>query len=74
MTAIRMPGKRLLLLRSRIAAKVVAPTTNAIQLTLPSSTAPPIAHRLRNGPSASIEKPNSLGSWLINTVKAMPFM
>ena len=26
------------------------------------------------GPSLSIEKPNSLGSWLISTVSAMPFM
>ena len=27
-----------------------------------------------NGPSDSIEKPNSLGNWLINTVSAMPFI
>ena len=33
-----------------------------------------MAHRFRNGPSLSIEKPNSLGSWLISTVSAMPFM
>ena len=28
----------------------------------------------RSGPSLSIEKPNSFGSWLISTVSAMPFM
>jgi hypothetical protein len=69
-----VPGKRLLLLRSRIVVRVAAPTVNAIQLALPCSTAALIANRLRNGPSAMIEKPNSLGSWLINTVGAMPFM
>jgi hypothetical protein len=30
--------------------------------------------RSRNGPALLIENPNSFGSWLINTVSAMPFM
>ena len=48
---------------------------NAVQFALPASTAcgdrPHVRAAAR---SASIEKPNSLGSWLISTVSAMPFM
>ena len=55
-------------------ARVPAPTMNAVQLVLPSITAVAMAHKSLSGPSLSIEKPNSLGSWLINTVSAMPFM
>ncbi|MCY1245492.1 hypothetical protein D9M72_586470 [compost metagenome] len=73
-TAIRMPGKRLLPLSSRMTARVPAPTMNVVQWVLPSITAVAMALRFPNGPSLSIEKPNSLGSWLINTVSAMPFM
>ena len=69
-----MPGTRLLPLSSRITASVPAPTMNAVQLVFPSSTAVAMAHRSLSGPSLSIEKPNSLGSWLISTVSAMPFM
>ena len=61
-------------LSSRITASVPAPMASAVQFVLPSRIASPIAHRLRSGPSLSIEKPNSLGSWLISTVSAMPFM
>ena len=53
---------------------VPSPTPKATQFVLPSRMAPAIAHRLRNGPSPSIEKPKSFGSWLINTVNAMPFI
>ena len=67
-------GQALAALEQQIVASVAAPTRNVVQLALPSSTASPIAHRLRSGPSVSIEKPNSLGSWLINTVSAIPFM
>ena len=73
-TAIRMPGTRLLPLSSRITASVPAPTTKAAQFVLPSMIAPAMAHRSRNGPVPSIENPKSLGSWLISTVNAMPFM
>ena len=73
-TAINTPGSRLLPLSSRIVASVATPRRNAVQFVRPVHTASPIAQRLRNGPSASTEKPNSLGSWLISTVSAMPFM
>jgi len=33
-----------------------------------------MAHSFLNGPSPSIEKPSSLGNWLISTVNAIPFM
>ena len=73
-TAIRTPGRRLLPFSSRMVASVAAPSRNATQFVLPFHTASAMAHRLRNGPSASTEKPSSLGSWLISTVSAMPFM
>ena len=69
-----MPGTRLLFLRSRIVANVPAPIANAVQFVLPSSTDSAMAHMFRSGPSLSIEKPKSLGSWLISTVSAIPFM
>ena len=69
-----MPGRRLLPLSNKIAAKVATPTMKVVQLALPSNTAWPIAYRFRSGPPDSIEKPNSLGSWLINTVSAIPFI
>ena len=71
---MRMPGTRLLLLSSRITASVPPPTANAAQFVAPPRIPSPIRHRLRRGPSLSIEKPNSFGSWLISTVSAMPFM
>jgi len=45
-----------------------------IQFALPPRIACTMAQSFRNGPSPSIEKPNNLGSWLISTVSAMPFM
>ena len=53
---------------------VPSPIPNATQFVLPSRIAPAIAHRLHKGPSLSIEKPKSFGSWLINTVNAIPFI
>ena len=53
---------------------VPSPIPNATQFVFPSRIAPAIAHRLRKGPSLSIEKPKSFGSWLINTVNAIPFI
>ncbi|MNR50844.1 hypothetical protein D3C85_1704250 [compost metagenome] len=50
------------------------PTVKVVQLIFPSITPEAMAHMFLNGPSDSIEKPNSLGNWLINTVSAMPFM
>ncbi len=61
-------------LSRNITASVPAPMANAVQLVAPFSTASPICHRSSSGPSLSIEIPNSLGSWLISTVNAMPFM
>ena len=55
-------------------ANAPAPTASAAQFVLPSKIAVTVSHRLLNGPSASIEMPKSLGSWLTNTVNAMPFM
>ncbi|MNO87869.1 hypothetical protein D3C76_793020 [compost metagenome] len=69
-----MPGIRGLRLSSRITASVAAPTEKVVQLVLPSISAVRVAQTLRSGPSASIEKPKSLGNWLINTVRAIPFM
>ena len=46
----------------------------AMETLLPRSTASAMAHRSLKGPSPSIEKPKSFGSWLINTVNAIPFM
>ena len=73
-TAINIPGTRGLFFSARMAANVPAPTANAIQLAFPFKIACTIAHSSRNGPSPSIEKPKSLGSWLIRTVSAIPFM
>ena len=73
-TAINRPGIRLKGFSRRIATSVPAPTANAIQLALPSSSASVIRTRSRSGPVPSIEKPNSFGSWLISTVSAIPFM
>jgi hypothetical protein len=69
-----VPGIRSKRLSSRIAASVPVPTANAVQLAWPPSTELVISARSRSGPAPSIEKPNSLGSWLISTVSAMPFM
>ena len=73
-TAIRMTGSRLYPCSSRITASAPNPIPKAAQLVFPSRMAPPIAHKLRKGPSLSIEKPNSFGNWLIKTVNAIPFM
>jgi hypothetical protein len=73
-TATRMPGTRLVFLRSKITASEPAPTAKAVQFALPPRIASAIAHRFRSGPSFSMEKPKSLGSWLISTVSAIPFM
>ena len=55
-------------------ASVPAPTRNATQFVLPSTIDPAMAHESLSTPRLSIEKPNSLGNWLINTVSAIPFM
>ncbi|MGY3529165.1 hypothetical protein ACVISU_001933 [Bradyrhizobium sp. USDA 4452] len=73
-TAIRMLGNRFLRASSRIAANVARPIASVTQFVSPSRIAPTIAQRLRSGPSPSMENPNSFGSWLIRTVKAIPFM
>ena len=74
-TAINIPGEVLLPLSSRITASVPAPTRAAVQFTPPLKISLPMDHRLcAAGRALSIEKPNSLGSWLTKTVKAMPFM
>ena len=46
----------------------------ATQFVPPLKISFPMAHKSRSGPWLSIEKPNSLGSWLTKTVKAMPFI
>ena len=62
MTAISMPGTRLLFLSSKITANVPAPIANAVQFVLPPKIASAMAHNSRNGPASPIEKPNSLGN------------
>jgi hypothetical protein len=69
-----MFGSRLAFWSSRITANVPSPIPNAAQFVFPARIAPAIAHKLRKGPSLSIEKPKSFGSWLINTVNAIPFI
>ena len=73
-TAISTPGSSLLPFSSRMTTSTPTPMASEVQLILPSQIAVPISSRLRNGPSPSMEKPSSLGSWLISTVRAMPFM
>ena len=73
-TAISTPGKRLLRLSSRMSARVPPPTSSVVGLVLPASRPWKNAQSLCSGSSALTEKPKSLGSWLISTVKAMPFM
>jgi len=48
--------------------------TSAARLVSPSATPPTKARTSGITPSASTEKPKSLGSWLSSTVSAMPFM
>jgi hypothetical protein len=73
-TAIRTPGRRLLRLSSRISARVAPPTSSAMALVLPASSACANSQSLRSGSSPATEKPKSFGNWLISTVSAMPFM
>ena len=74
-TAISTPGTRWRPLSTRITASVPAPMASDASSSAPSSDAPADRPQARRpGPSPSIEKPNSLGSWLISTVSAMPFM
>ncbi|MNC55258.1 hypothetical protein D3C75_1047790 [compost metagenome] len=73
-TAMRMPGTRSKRASSRMSASVPMPMAKAIQLACPASRAWLRARMSRSGPLLSMEMPNSLGVWLISTVKAMPFM
>ncbi|MNF91251.1 hypothetical protein D3C84_738450 [compost metagenome] len=61
-TAIRIPGTRFLSLSNKMTATVAAPIMKVVQLVFPSITEVVMAHRLRSGPSDSIEKPKNLGS------------
>ena len=73
-TAISMPGTRGRRFRTRIRARVLAPTASATRFVLPAATFSTIPDTCRNGPSALTEKPRSFGIWLSTTVSAMPFM
>ncbi|MNE33597.1 hypothetical protein D3C80_1272790 [compost metagenome] len=73
-TAMRMPGRRLNGLSSRISAKLAPPTMKLGQCPWPASKAWIRFQISRSGPWLSTDRPNSFGSWLINTVRAMPFM
>ena len=73
-TAISTPGSSLLPFSSRMTASTPTPIPREVQLILPTQIDVPISSRARNGPSASTEKPSSLGNWLISTTRAMPFM
>ena len=69
-----MPGTRLARFSARMTASVPTPTARVVQFVRPPATARAMACALATRPSLSIEKPNSFGSWLMNTVSAMPFM
>ncbi|MNH10801.1 hypothetical protein D3C72_1032980 [compost metagenome] len=73
-TAMRMPGRRLNGLSSRISARLPPPTTKLGQWPWPASKAWIRFQVSRSGPWLSTDRPNSLGNWLISTVRAMPFM
>ena len=73
-TAIKMPGTRGRRFRTRIRARVLAPTASATRFVLPAITFSTIPNACRIGPSAETEKPKSFGIWLSTTVSAMPFM
>jgi hypothetical protein len=73
-TASSVPGTRGNRFRTRIVASVPSPIAVAVGFTRPSTIAAPMRAMSRSGPASSIEKPSSLGTWLISTVKAMPFM
>ena len=73
-TATSVPEKRVLFLSSRITANVPAPIANAVQFAFPSKMSLPMVHNSRKGPASSTEKPKNLGTWLISTVSAIPFM
>jgi hypothetical protein len=61
-------------LQARITARQATPMISAVRLVSPSATPPTKARASGITPSASTEKPKSLGSWLSSTVSAMPFM
>ncbi|MNH17024.1 hypothetical protein D3C79_766770 [compost metagenome] len=59
---------------SRINARLAPPTAKLGQCPWPAIKVCANCHRSRRGPWLSMERPNSLGNWLISTVSAMPFM
>jgi hypothetical protein len=61
-------------LHPRITARQATPMTSAARLVSPSATPRSKARVSGITPSASTEKPKSLGSWLSSTVSAIPFM
>ena len=50
-----------------------SPTASAAGTVDPSATPTTKARPIPVTPSVSTENPNSFGSWLMNTVRAMPF-
>lgn len=73
-TAISTPGRRGLRRSTSITASAPTPSASAAVFVRPASTPCTKARAPPTTPSPSTEKPNSGGSWLTSTVRAMPFM
>ena len=73
-TARRIPGILGQRFDRRITTKVPAPMEKAVQFASPLIRASAILHKSCSGPVLSIETWSSLGSWLMITVSAMPFI
>ena len=72
-TATRTPGMAGSQRRQpRMTAMQPRPMTSAVGSASPSATPRPQARSSGQKPSASMEKPNSFGSWLTTTMMAMP--
>jgi hypothetical protein len=61
-------------LKTTIVAMTPAPIRSDARFARPSATSRTTRPRSRKGPPVSIDTPSSLGSWLISTVSAIPFM
>jgi hypothetical protein len=61
-------------LNAKITSRLPTPKVRAAMFVRPSARPRTNARTSGMRPSASTENPNSLGSWLTNTVSAIPFM
>jgi hypothetical protein len=61
-------------LHAKITSRQATPMSSAARFVSPSARPATKARVSGMRPSASMENPNSLGSWLTRTVSAIPFM